>query len=37
MKINAAFIFVAPEVDYKTHRTVVNTPIVELTVAKLWK
>lgn len=33
MKINAAFIFVAPEVDYKTHRTVVDTPIVNLTVA----
>ncbi len=33
MKVNAAFIFVAPEVDYKTHRTVVDTPMVELTVA----
>ena len=33
MKVNAAFIFVAPEVDYKTHRTVVDTPVVQLTVA----
>lgn len=33
MKVNAAFIFVAPEVDYKTHKTVVDTPMVELTVA----
>lgn len=33
MKVYAAFIFVAPEVDYKTHRTVVDTPMVELTVA----
>ena len=32
MKVNAAFIFVAPEVDYKVHRTIVDTPIVSLTV-----
>lgn len=32
MKVNAAFIFVAPEVDYKIHRTVVDTPVVQLTV-----
>lgn len=32
MKVNAAFIFVAPEVDYKIHRTVVDTPAVSLTV-----
>lgn len=32
MKVNAAFIFVAPDVDYKTHRTVVDTPVVSLTV-----
>ncbi len=32
MKVNAAFIFVAPEVDYKKHRTVVDTPVVSLTV-----
>lgn len=32
MKVNAAFIFVAPEVDYKKHRTVINTPTVNLTV-----
>jgi 2-keto-3-deoxy-6-phosphogluconate aldolase len=32
MKVNAAFIFVAPEVDHKTHRTVVDTPVVSLTV-----
>lgn len=33
MKVNAAFIFVAPEVDYKKHRTVIDTPTVSLTVA----
>lgn len=33
MKVNAAFIFVAPEVDYKIHRTVIDTPAVSLTVA----
>lgn len=32
MKVNAAFIFVAPEVDYKVHRAIVDTPIVSLTV-----
>lgn len=32
MKVNAAFIFVAPEVDYKIHRTVLDTPVVHLTV-----
>ena len=32
MKVNAAFIFVAPEVDYKIHRTVLDTPVVNLTV-----
>ena len=32
MKVNAAFIFVAPEVDYKIHRTVIDTPAVSLTV-----
>lgn len=32
MKVNAAFIFVAPEVDYKIHRSVVDTPVVKLTV-----
>lgn len=32
MKVNAAFIFVAPEVDYKVHRTVVDTPVVHLNV-----
>lgn len=32
MKVNAAFIFVAPEVDCKIHRTVVDTPSVELHV-----
>lgn len=32
MKVNAAFLFVAPEVDYKIHRTVVDTPAVSLTV-----
>lgn len=33
MKVNAAFLFVAPEVDYKTARAVVDTPVVHLTVA----
>ena len=32
MKVNAAFIFIAPEVDFKQHRTGVDTPIVCLTV-----
>lgn len=32
MKVNAAFIFVAPEADPKTHRTIVDTPVVSLTV-----
>ena len=32
MKVNAAFIFVAPEADSKIHRTVVDTPVVSLTV-----
>ena len=32
MKVNAAFIFVAPEVDYKTHRSVIDTPVVNLTI-----
>lgn len=32
MKVNAAFIFVAPEVDYKIHRSVIDTPVVHLTV-----
>ena len=32
MKVKAAFIFVAPEVDYKIHNTVVDTPVVHLTV-----
>ena len=32
MKVNAAFIFIAPEADSKIHRTLVDTPIVSLTV-----
>lgn len=32
MKVNAVFIFVAPEVDSKIHRTIVDTPIVSLNV-----
>lgn len=32
MKVNAAFIFIAPEVDSKQHRSVIDTPIVCLTV-----
>ena len=32
MKVNAAFIFVAPEVNYKVHKAVVDTPALELKV-----
>ena len=32
MKVNAAFMFVAPEVDSKVHRTKLETPAVNLTV-----
>ena len=32
MKVNAAFIFIAPNVDYKKDRTVVDTPGVSLNV-----
>lgn len=32
MKVNAAFIFVAPEVDSNIHRTVIQTPILDLNV-----
>ena len=32
MKVKAAFIFVAPETDYKIHRSVVDTPVVNLSV-----
>ncbi|MGC3962187.1 MAG: DUF6506 family protein [Rhodocyclaceae bacterium] len=32
MKVNAAFLFVAPEVDRTAHRSVVDTPVVCLTV-----
>jgi hypothetical protein len=32
MKINAAFMFIAPEVDYNIHKTVLDTPCVLLTV-----
>jgi hypothetical protein len=32
MKVNAAFIFVAPEVDYKKHNTEIDTPVVHLYV-----
>ena len=32
MTTKAAFIFVAPEADSKIHRTVVDTPVVSLTV-----
>lgn len=32
MKVNAAFIFVAPEVNCQKHRTVIETPVVNLTV-----
>lgn len=32
MMVKAAFIFVAPETDFNVHRTVLNTPVVQLTV-----
>lgn len=32
MKVKAAFIFVAPETDYRTHRTVIKTPALTLDV-----
>jgi hypothetical protein len=32
MSVKAAFIFVAPEVDYNSHRATINTPIVSLSV-----
>ena len=32
MKVQAAFIFVAPETDYKTHRAVIETPALTLTI-----
>lgn len=32
MKLKAAFIFVAPEADYQKNRSVVETPVVDLTV-----
>ncbi|MBP2665439.1 MAG: hypothetical protein H6Q76_419 [Firmicutes bacterium] len=31
MKLKAAFLFVAPEADPAKHRSVIDTPIVELT------
>lgn len=33
MSFKAAFIFVAPEVEYEQHQAVINTPVVELHVA----
>jgi hypothetical protein len=33
MKVKAAFIFVAPEVDYKKHCTEIDTPALHLYVA----
>jgi hypothetical protein len=32
MSVKAGFIFVAPEVDYRIHRTTIDTPVVKLTV-----
>lgn len=32
MKVNAAFIFVAPETDSKTSRAVIETPVLILNV-----
>ena len=32
MSVKAAFIYVAPENDYNTHRAVIDSPVVHLTV-----
>lgn len=32
MKVKAAFLFVAPETDYKAHRAVIETPALTLNV-----
>jgi len=32
MKVKAAFMFVAPEVDHRIHNTVMETPVVDLTI-----
>lgn len=32
MKVNSAFIFVAPEANHNIHKTVVDTPVINLTV-----
>lgn len=32
MKVKAAFIFVAPETDYQTHRAVIETPALTLDI-----
>ena len=32
MKVQAAFIFVAPETDYRTHRAVIETPALTLNI-----
>ena len=32
MSVKAAFIFVAPENDFKKHRTVIDSPVVQLSV-----
>jgi hypothetical protein len=32
MSVKAAFIFVAPECDYNIHRTVIDSPVVKLSV-----
>ena len=32
MSVKAAFIFIAPENDYKIHRTVIDSPVVKLSV-----
>jgi len=32
MEVKAAFIFIAPDTDCKVHRTLIDTPVVKLTV-----
>ncbi len=32
MSVKAAFIFVAPEADYNIHRTIIDSPVVKLSV-----
>lgn len=35
MATKAAFIYIAPENDYNTHRAFINSPVVSLTVIRV--